>query len=69
MRFSILALLGAFVFRRSSKTRLTYFPSIIHVQEPSDMDENTHNMKSAVWEKDEPVPKLPMKKLRLSDGK
>jgi hypothetical protein len=26
-------------------------------------------MKSAVREKDEPVPKLPVKKLRLSDGK
>jgi hypothetical protein len=32
-------------------------------------DENAHNMKSAVWEKDEPVPKLPVKKLQLSDGK
>jgi hypothetical protein len=25
-----------------------------------------HSMKGAVWEKDEPVPKLRMKKLRLS---
>jgi hypothetical protein len=32
-------------------------------------DEIAHNMKSAVWEKDEPVPKLPVRKLRLNDGK
>jgi hypothetical protein len=35
--FELRDLLGAFVFRRSSKTRLTYFPSIIYVQEPLDM--------------------------------
>jgi hypothetical protein len=28
-----------------------------------------HGMKGAAWEKDEPVPKLWMEKLRLSDGK
>jgi hypothetical protein len=32
-------------------------------------NENAYNMKSAVWEKDEPVPKLLVKELRLSDGK
>jgi hypothetical protein len=32
-------------------------------------DEVVHEMKSAVREKDEPVPKLPVKKLWLSDGK
>jgi hypothetical protein len=32
-------------------------------------DEVVHDMKSAVREKDEPVPKLPVKKLRLSGGK
>jgi hypothetical protein len=32
-------------------------------------DEIAHNMKSAVWEKDELVPNLPVKKLRLSNGK
>jgi hypothetical protein len=32
-------------------------------------DEDVHDMKSAVREKDEPVPKLPMEKLRLSGGK
>jgi hypothetical protein len=32
-------------------------------------DEVVHDMKSAVQEKDEPVPKLPVKKLRLSDEK
>jgi hypothetical protein len=32
-------------------------------------DEVVHDMKSAVREKDEPVPMLLVKKLRLSDGK
>jgi hypothetical protein len=32
-------------------------------------DEAIHNMKSAVQEKDESVSKLPVKKLRLNDGK
>jgi hypothetical protein len=32
-------------------------------------DEVVHDMKSAVREKDEPVPKLPEEKLWLSDGK
>jgi hypothetical protein len=32
-------------------------------------DEVVHDMKSTVWEKDEPVSKLPVKKLRLSGGK
>jgi hypothetical protein len=32
-------------------------------------DEAIHNMKSMVREKDESVPKLPVKKLRLNDGK
>jgi hypothetical protein len=32
-------------------------------------DEVIHDMKSAVRVKDEPVPKLPVKKLRLSGGK
>jgi hypothetical protein len=32
-------------------------------------DEVVHDMKSAVREKDEPVPKLPVEKLRLSGGK
>jgi hypothetical protein len=32
-------------------------------------DEVVHDMKSAIWEKDEPVPKLPVKKLRLNDEK
>jgi hypothetical protein len=32
-------------------------------------DEVVHDMKSAVQEKDEPVPKLLVKKLRLSNGK
>jgi hypothetical protein len=32
-------------------------------------DEVVHGMKSAVREKYEPVPKLLVKKLRLSDGK
>jgi hypothetical protein len=32
-------------------------------------DEAIHVMKSMVWEKDEPVPKLHMEKLRLSGGK
>jgi hypothetical protein len=32
-------------------------------------DEVVHDMKSAVREKDELVPKLPVKKLWLSDGK
>jgi hypothetical protein len=49
-------LLGAFVFRRSSKTRLTW-------------DEVVHEIKSAVQEKDEPMPKLPVEKLWLSSGK
>jgi hypothetical protein len=30
--------------------------------------EIVHDMKGVVQEKDEPVPKLPVKKLRLSDG-
>jgi hypothetical protein len=46
------AMLGAFVFRRSSKTQLKCFPSMIHSQGPS-------QLKSAVREKDEPAPKLP----------
>ena len=54
---------------RSSKTQLTCFPSIIHSQGPSAWDEAVHDMKSAVWEKDEPVPKLRVEKLRLSAGK
>jgi hypothetical protein len=58
-----------FIFRRSSKTRLTCFPSIIYVQEPSDRDKVVHVMKGAVQEKDEPMPKLPMEKLRLGSGK
>jgi hypothetical protein len=32
-------------------------------------DEAVHDMKSVVREKDEPVPKLPVEKLRLSGGK
>jgi hypothetical protein len=32
-------------------------------------DEAIHNMKRAVQEKDESVPKLPVKKLWLNDGK
>jgi hypothetical protein len=32
-------------------------------------DEAINNMKSAIREKDESVLKLPMKKLRLNDGK
>jgi hypothetical protein len=32
-------------------------------------DEVVYGMKSAVWEKDEPVPELPAKKLRISGGK
>jgi hypothetical protein len=32
-------------------------------------DEAIHNMKSAVQENDESVSKLPVKKLRLYDGK
>jgi hypothetical protein len=32
-------------------------------------DEVVYDMKSTVRKKDEPVPKLPVKKLRLSDGK
>jgi hypothetical protein len=32
-------------------------------------DEVVHDMKSVVREKDEPVPMLLVKKLRLSDGK
>jgi hypothetical protein len=32
-------------------------------------DEAIQNMKSAVREKNESVPKLPVKKLQLSDGK
>jgi hypothetical protein len=32
-------------------------------------DEVVHNMKSVVQEKDEPVPKLPVEKLRLSGEK
>jgi hypothetical protein len=32
-------------------------------------DEIVHDMMSTVPEKGEPVPKLPVKKLRLSDGK
>jgi hypothetical protein len=32
-------------------------------------DEVVHDMKSAVREKDEPVPMLPVKKLRFSGGK
>jgi hypothetical protein len=31
-------------------------------------DEVVHDMESEVREKDEPVPKLPMEKLRLSGG-
>jgi hypothetical protein len=61
--------LGGFVFRRSSKTRLTSFPSIIYSQGPSAWDEAVHDMKSAVWEKDEPTPKPRVEKLRLSDEK
>jgi hypothetical protein len=32
-------------------------------------DKAVHDMKSTVQEKDEPIPKLPVKKLRLSSGK
>jgi hypothetical protein len=32
-------------------------------------DKIVHDMKSAVREKDEPVPKLPVKKLRFINGK
>ena len=32
-------------------------------------DKVVHEMKGAVQEKDEPMPKLPVKKLRLSSGK
>jgi hypothetical protein len=32
-------------------------------------DKVVHDMKSAVREKDEPVPKLPVEKLQLSGGK
>jgi hypothetical protein len=32
-------------------------------------DKAVHEMKGAVQEKDEPMPKLPVKKLRLSSGK
>jgi hypothetical protein len=32
-------------------------------------DEVVHDMKSAVREKDKPVPKLPVEELRLSSGK
>jgi hypothetical protein len=32
-------------------------------------DKAVHFMKSTVQEKDEPIPKLPMEKLRLSSGK
>jgi hypothetical protein len=32
-------------------------------------DEVVNDMKSAVREKDEPVPKLPMRKLQISGGK
>jgi hypothetical protein len=32
-------------------------------------DEVVHDMESAVREKDEPVPKLPVEKLRFSGGK
>jgi hypothetical protein len=60
-------LLGAFVFRKSSKTRLTCFPSIIYCHRNlRPWDEGVHGIKGAVWEKDELVPKLRMKKLRLS---
>jgi hypothetical protein len=62
-------MLEAFVFRRSSKTRLTCFPSIIYVQEHRTWDKAVHEMKGVVQEKDEPMPKLPVEKLRLSSGK
>jgi hypothetical protein len=59
--------LGAFIFRRSSKTWLTCFPSIIYIyRDLRPLDEAVHDMKSMVREKDEPVPKLPVEKLRLS---
>jgi hypothetical protein len=61
--------LGAYVLRRSSKTRLTCFPGIIYAHDLRPWDEVVHDMKSAVWEKDEPVPKLRVEKLRLSGGK
>jgi hypothetical protein len=63
-------LLGAFVFRRSSKTRLTCFPSIIYCHRYlRPYDEGGHGMKGATWKKDESIPKLWMEKLWLSGGK
>jgi hypothetical protein len=60
-------LLGAFVFRRSSKTRLTCFPSIIYCHRNLRFwDEGVHDIRGVIWEKDESIPKLRMKKLRLS---
>jgi hypothetical protein len=52
------------------KTRLTFFPSIIYVYGDLRLwDEAVHDVKSAVQEKDEPVPKLPVEKLRISSEK
>jgi hypothetical protein len=62
-----LCMLEAFVFRRSSKTRLTCFPSIIYCYRNLGLwDEGARGMKGAVWKKDESILKLWMKKLRLS---
>jgi hypothetical protein len=64
------SVLGAFVFRRSSKTWLTCFPSIIHSHRYLRLwHEGAHGKKGAAQKKDESIPKLWMEKLRLRGGK
>jgi hypothetical protein len=48
-------------------TRLTCFPNIIYCHMNLQLwDKGVHVMKGVIWEKDESIPKLRMKKLRLS---
>jgi hypothetical protein len=61
-------LLGAFVFRRSSKTRLTMFPKY-NILNLWTRNEAVHSMKSMGGTKVETVPKLRIGKLRLGRGK
>jgi hypothetical protein len=62
-------LLGAFVFRRSSKTRFNYvFGVVIHEQVPSDSDQN-HSGRSTNNTKIDAVSKLRARELRHDSKK
>jgi hypothetical protein len=61
------ATVGGLHLPKILKTWLTCFPSIIYYHRNLRLwDEGVHDMNGAIWEKDESIPKLQMKKLRLS---